>query len=74
MKYSEIHEALYGGSVLRPLGTLNLDLGRRLAWVEILTLEGRGGFDHWWDEIEEEDKDELFEELVSAFGTQPLLP
>ncbi len=28
-------------------------------------LYGRAGFDHWWDQIEQEDVDEIQEELKS---------
>ncbi len=26
---------------------------------------GRGGFDHWWDCVEDEDADELWDELLN---------
>lgn len=33
------------------------------AWEILDALNDRGGFDHWWALVENEDKDEIFEEI-----------
>jgi len=37
---------------------------RKAAWEVIQELYSRAAFDHWWDNIYDDDKDELFDTLA----------
>lgn len=58
MTYSEIYNAMYGRGAKPQLEPLD-----RQAWEVIRFFYERGGFDHWWDRIDVEIKDEIFDEL-----------
>lgn len=38
---------------------MNEEDALRIAGLVLTMLEDRGGFDHWWHEIEPEDQDEI---------------
>jgi hypothetical protein len=48
---------------LRQAEIQGLEDDDRTAYRIIRALSGRKGFGHWWDEIDDEDKDEIFSEL-----------
>jgi hypothetical protein len=42
-----------------------VSMAQRAAKAAIKVLEGRGGFDHWWDEIDDEIKAEIMDEMMT---------
>lgn len=42
------------------------DLATRRAWAVLKALNDRGGFDHWFENIDNDIQDEIFEELRKA--------
>lgn len=60
MTYTEIYDEVYGR--VSP-GPKALSIGEQRAWNILRSLYERAAFDHWWDGIPDEVKDEIFEEI-----------
>lgn len=45
------------------MSTKATEENNKLAHVAILCLSDRAGFDHWWDNIDEETQDDILREL-----------
>lgn len=57
--YNEIHESRY-----MPTGeNTDLDSASEGAWAVIQLLSSRKGFDGWWEDLDPEIQDEIFEEI-----------
>lgn len=65
MKYSELHEAYWSNDAVKARDTLFKDAPTRVAWEIVEFFGERKGFDHWWDNIDDDIKDEIFEDLVA---------
>ena len=68
MTYSELYEKRWDGKTDKTQFLEKLDTGSQKAWRVLELLDRRGGFDHWWDDIDGECKDEIFEELRSLLA------
>lgn len=58
MQYSEIDAWLYADEDNGTVADLTIE--DRLPWQVIKFFNSLGGFDHWWDDIDEDTKDEVF--------------
>jgi hypothetical protein len=45
------------------------DLNEKAASEVLSELYSRAGFDHWWDDISEEDQEEIERRLAEIIGT-----
>jgi len=69
MKYSEFLDQVAGDFTEGARRVAALPLAERLAWKIVQDfLYDRKGFDDWWDGIDDEVRDELFDELVTFIG------
>lgn len=68
MTYTELYEERWNGTTTSISFMEKLDAPSKRAWLAITVLNGRGGFDHWWDDIDEECRDEIFEELKKVIA------
>ncbi len=68
MTYTELYEERWNGKTKEAPFLKKLDNGSQKAWLVIKVLDSRGGFDHWWDDIDSECKDEIFEELRAVLA------
>lgn len=59
--YTEIDEFMYNGDESHSVDELDAD--DRAPWRVIKYLNSLGGFDHWWDDIEAETQDKIFDGL-----------
>ena len=67
MKYSEIHRSYYAEARNAQDSARFWLLFRpqvRLAWLILRFFSDRSGFGGWWDEINQDTKDDLFDHLV----------
>lgn len=64
MKYTEILEAYWSTQNPETHAKLFAAIAVHRAWKVIRLFEDRRGFEHWWDEIDEEIQDEIFDDLV----------
>jgi hypothetical protein len=62
MTYTEIEESNIAPNAL--------PISERIVFKIIQELYGRAAFDHWWDNIEDEDRDELFDTLKEITGNE----
>lgn len=69
MTYTEIFERVYATSrrADQEAKVTALPANVRAAWKAIQGLTDRKGFDHWWDELDEDLHDEIFAELAKAY-------
>lgn len=61
MKYDEILNFMYGSGRTRSVDDLPQE--DKLPMKVVQFFNSRGGFDHWWDDIDRETRDEIFDEL-----------
>lgn len=64
MTYCEIYNEVAGDEKNR-LAELDLSTSHRAAWAIVKNLNGRSGFDAWWESIDDEIKDEIFARIVN---------
>jgi hypothetical protein len=63
MTYTQINKAIWEDD--RTLESLKLTPAESRAWKVLAKLNGLGGFDEWWYQVEEVDEqDEVFKALV----------
>lgn len=87
MTYAELYGAYYGPITRTEQDALfqSWDIPTRMAWRVITELSDRKGFTHWWHEIGDENRDEIFREIkgivtrewdkrVEAYGINPAMP
>lgn len=72
MKYFELHKAYWNNNVVKARAALFKDAPTRTAWAIVEFFGGRKGFDHWWDNIDDDIKDEIFESLVAEVAAHIL--
>ncbi|MEK6882383.1 MAG: hypothetical protein AABY22_22375 [Nanoarchaeota archaeon] len=60
MKYNELRE-LSNSEFKKITSVLE-----KQTFAVLDVLYGRSGFDHWWEDIDEEDQDDIFEEIKEA--------
>jgi hypothetical protein len=67
MTYRELHDAYYGPLTGSERDALfqSWDIPTRMAWRVITELSDRKGFGHWWHEIDDDCKDEIFYAIKS---------
>ncbi len=70
MTYCEIYNEVYGNN--KTLEDLCLTPAHAAAWNIIKDLDGRSGFDAWWDSIDDETKDEIFVRFVTHIRNSTL--
>jgi hypothetical protein len=70
MTYTEITETYWENKTNQKKLIAELPPSHRAAWEVLENLNGRGGFDHWFDPIDDEDKDEIFEEISKVIQRQ----
>lgn len=63
MKYSELFERIYDSTNTGDEFLLTQDFATRASWSILFGLNDRGGFDHWWDDIDDDLHDEIFDEM-----------
>jgi hypothetical protein len=69
MTFSELHESYWGTPEKERARLLRgLDGGERAAWEVIRSFDAREGFDGWWEGIEDDTRDEIFEELAEKIA------
>ena len=49
----------------------SLSRPQRIAWLIIDELYDRSGFDDWWDDVDEETQEEIFEKMQSIVVENP---
>ena len=63
MTFTELYEHIYTGEGNSQDKQAALEPVDRMAWQIYRVLAGRKGFDWWWNDIEDEDKNEIFDEF-----------
>jgi len=69
MKYTELYEKRWGETVANESEFLaSIDIATKRAWLAMEVLDGRKGFDHWWCDIDEDCKNEIFDQLKAVLA------
>jgi hypothetical protein len=63
MTYEELFGHIYSASQGIKERAEGLDPSTRKAWSVLNNLLGRGGFDHWFENLDADIQDEIFQEL-----------
>jgi hypothetical protein len=71
MKYTELFEHIYQSYDGIEDRVNALDVATLRAWTVIKNLLDRGGFDHWFESIDPETQDEIFDEMRDAISGDP---
>lgn len=61
--YTELFYKRWDGDTKEDSFLSGLEDGEKRAWNAIEVLDSRGGFDHWWCDMDEECRDDIFKEL-----------
>jgi len=66
MNFIDLYELMYDGTQNYDEKIGRQDLETQRAWRAYKVLNSRKGFDWWWHDIEDEIKNEIFDELKRA--------
>lgn len=67
MTYTEMYNQIYSSGTLKDK-VAQYTMEQTKAWAILCALNERAGFDHWWDRVPDELKDDIFEDIKRIVG------